>query len=157
MNATVVPATLEAAFVLAQTMRPADVAELEVCGLTPLEGLLQSMRMSEYAYAALYDDVVGAMFGVGPFPGSPVLGHADMIWFLTGHLFGEKPIAFTKTLRVACQALLERYPRLVNAIDARYTGALRLAEVAFGAKLGRPVPFGRNGEPFIPFVIERSH
>lgn len=156
MKAHIVPATLEAAFVLAQSMRPADVAELEVCGLTPLEGLLQSMKVSEFSYSVLYDDVVGAMFGVAPLDDSPVLGHADQVWFLTGHLFGQKPVAFTKAMKDACRALLERYPRLVNAIDARYAGALRLAEVAFGAKFGPPVPFGRNGEPFIPFVIERN-
>lgn len=151
---TVVPARVEHAFVLATTMRPKDVAELEACGLTPLDGLLQSLRVSEQAWAVLYDDVVGALFGVEPLEG-PVLGHADGLWFLTGHLFAEQPMAFFRAAKRAVEALLERYPVLTNVIDARHDDALRFAR-AMGATFGAPAPFGRQGEPFIPFMLRRT-
>jgi hypothetical protein len=154
VNATIVPARLEHAFVLAQYMRPKDVAELEAAGLTPLEAVLQSLRVSEHAWAVLYDDVVGAMLGIQHLDEGPRLGRRDLLWFLTAHLFAEKPMAFFRLAKQAVAAMLERYPRLVNVIDARHDDALRFS-AALGATFGAPVPFGPKGMPFIPFEIRR--
>lgn len=154
MEAVLVPARHEHAFVLASTMRPADVAELAACGQTPLEGLLKSMSLSEYSWAILYDDVVGAVGGVRRMEGA-VLGHVDELWMLTGELFGQKPMAFFRVLKQMVATLLERYATLVNVIDARYTGAMRLAE-ALGATLSEPHPFGIHGEPFVLFTLRSA-
>lgn len=149
-SAVIVPARLEHAFVLATTMRPKDVAELGACGLSPLEGLLQSVRVSTHAWALLYDDVVGAMFGVVESPA--VLGRTDELWFLTGHLFAEKPLAFIKASKRLLGELLDHHPALGNAIDARHDDALRFA-ASLGAELGEPFPRGLQGEPFVPFLF----
>lgn len=154
LEAVIVPARLEHAFVLATTLRPKDVAELDACGLSPLEGLLQSLRASEVACAALYDDVVGALFGVEPIDDGSLLGRPDRLWFLTGELFAVKPMAFFRAARQVVATLLERYPVLTNVIDARHDDALRFAR-AMGAELGRTVPFGPAAMPFVPFVIRR--
>lgn len=137
---------------LATTMRENDVRELAACGLTPLSGLLQSLRVSQHAFTMLYDDTVGAMFGVAA--SGEGLAQLNQFWFLTGHLFAEKPLAFVKASRRLLAALLEEYAVLVNVIDARHDDALRFAR-AMGAELGEPRPFGRNGEPFVPFTLRR--
>jgi hypothetical protein len=143
MNVRMVPARLEDAFVLSTTLRPEDVRELAACGQGPLEGLLLALKCSREAGTLLYDDIIGAMYGVTA---------AGQLWFLTGHLFGEKPIAFLRVARVALKGLLGRYTALSNVIDSRYTGALKLA-AAMGATFGSPRDIG--GVPFIPFTLRR--
>lgn len=144
----IVPAVYEHAFVLATTMRPEDVLECAACGMTPLEGALRPLEASELAGAALLDDVLGAMFGV--IPSEPGRG---LLWFLTSHVFGENPKPFVRASKQMVGALLERYDELVNIIDGRYTGALRLAAM-LGAEFGSPVQVG--GQAFVPFRIRRT-
>jgi hypothetical protein len=48
--------------------------------------------------------------------------------------------------------MLRAYGELFNFIDARYTGALRLA-AALGATFGSPID--RNGHVFVPFHFAR--
>ena len=152
-----VPGRLEHAFVLATTMRPKDVRELEALDMEPLEALLFSLKSSSQVYAALYDDVVGAMFGVRPLPMEPALGAKRVaeLWFLTGHLFAEKPMAFFRASKKVVAHLRESLDILVNAIDDRHDDAKRFA-VALGAELRPPVPMGSQGLPFVPFVFRRA-
>jgi hypothetical protein len=154
VNAHIVPARLEDAFVLSTAMREADVRELAACGQAPLDGLLFAMKDSRESFAMLYDDEVGAMFGVRPLPelGGKRRGE---LWFLTGHLFGQKPIAFVREARRALEALMESYDELVNLIDTRYGQALRFA-VAMGAQLGAETPIGPERIPFVVFRIGRA-
>jgi hypothetical protein len=154
-DVVLVPAKAEHAFVLSTTMREKDVAELARCGLSPLEACLQSLRVSEVSFAALYDDVVGALFGVEPLPRQGVLGDgADRLWLLTAHVLAERPMAFFRAARRTIQMLLVGYPVLRNVIDARHDDALRFAR-AMGARFAMAVPYGPMGEPFIPFEIRR--
>lgn len=152
-DVSIVPAEAHHAFVLSTTMRPKDVRELAACGQTPLGGLLYAMEGSE-AWAVLYDDVVGAMFGVRPVA-SPALGSKARgeLWLLTGALFGEKPIAFARAARRAVAALLTRYDELVNVVDSRYPEAIRFV-VGLGASLGRTVLIG--DVPFVAFIFRRA-
>lgn len=142
-----VPSRVEDAFVLAQTMREDDVRELEACGQSPLDGVLFAMEGSESVCTMLYDDTVGAMWGVCP------RGDGGELWFLTAHLFGEHPKAFLRSIKAHLKGLLQKYGTLFNVIDGRYTGALRLAE-SMGAEFGSPVSI--NGHPFVPFRIRRQ-
>jgi len=130
-------------------MRADDVRELAACGQTPLGGLIYAMEGSTEAWTALYDDTVGAMFGVVQGQG---LGAPSRLWFLTGHLFGEKRVAFYRLVKHVVPRLLERYGQLRNLIDGRYSGALVLA-MALGARFESPVLIG--GVPFVPFVLGR--
>lgn len=148
MNVVIVPATLEAAFVLATTMREKDVAEMDRCGLTPLEGLLKAMGASEVACAALYDDVVGAMFGVT---------RSRTLWLLTGHLFAQKPLAFAREAKRVLGIFTDAFGPLSNYIDAKHDDALRfatmLAEQTGWIAFGSPTQLGPKRELFIPFTI----
>lgn len=153
MEVRIVPASLESAFVLSTTMRANDVRELEACGQTPLEGLLLAMREG-HAWTVLYDDVVGAMFGVRPLADAVLGGRVrGEIWCLTGRLFGEKPIAFVRAAKRAVAALLTQYDELVNLVDARYVEAVGLLRM-LGARLGPEVLVGSH--PFIAFSIGRA-
>lgn len=139
----IVPGRLEHCFVLAQNMRPEDARELEACGQTPLEGVLHAFSKS-LSGAALYDDALGAMFGVTD---------EGVLWSLTTPLFEEKSIAFVRAARQVVSGLLQSFERVGNFIDGRYTGALRLAQ-ALGAEFGSPKLVG--GVPFVPFVFRRT-
>lgn len=143
---TVVPGRLEHCFVLAQNMREQDARELEAIGQSPLEGVLHAHRTSVSA-AALLDDVLGAMFGV-----KEISSDFALLWLLTTPLFERKPIAFFRAARAIVCDLLERYAKVGNVIDGRYTGALRLA-AAMGAEFGSPLEIG--GVSFVPFTIRR--
>jgi hypothetical protein len=153
VDVVLVPARLEDAFVLATTMREKDVAELAACGMTPLEGVLLPLKLSEQAWTALYDDVVGCMFGV-VIKGEG-LGRTAYLWSLTSHLFGQKPKAFYRAARHAVPVLLEQYNTLSNLIDARYTEAQRFVQ-ALGGQLGEPQPVAPYGATFIPFTFRRT-
>ena len=145
-DVTIVPGRLEHCFVLAQNMRPEDARELEACGQTPLEGVLHAFSKSIPA-AALYDDVLGAMFGVVE------VGDSAALWSLTTPLFEEKRFSFVRAAKKVVGDLLKHYSRVGNLVDGRYTGALRLVE-ALGAEFGSPRLVG--GVPFLPFTFRRS-
>ncbi len=152
----VIRATEEHARELAPDLRPEDVAELEALGLNePLEVLLHGVRDSDVAASALVDGAIAAMFGVKEIRGSLVTGPSvGQLWFLTGHAFARAPLAVTKAARRCVSSLLATYPMLVNAIDARYTSALRFAQL-LGAQLLEPRSLGPAASSFIPFRIER--
>lgn len=156
-EAEVVPATLMHSVELGDTMRPADVLELEAAGFEPHQALVYSLSRSAVACSLMLEGKVGAMFGVCPHHVGGVAAGVEMgqFWFLTAHLFGRHPRPFLRAARRVVKALLLRYPVLFNAIDARYTGALRLAE-SFGAEFGSPSALGPLGLPFVPFRIRRA-
>ncbi len=152
-EATVVPATRELAELLAPLMRAEDVAELRAGGLTPLEGLLQSIEGSDVAQAVMVGGQVGAMFGVGPLAG--VNERVGQVWFLTGRLMSKHPAAFVRLARPAIASMLELYPVLFNVIDARYAAAVRWVKW-LGFEVGEPQPFGPAGVLFVPARLRRA-
>jgi hypothetical protein len=77
------------------------------------------------------------------------------MWFITGQKFIERPRAFARPARAVMAQLLERYPILVNYIDARYEAAVRWAKW-LGFRVGEPVPYGPAGMPFHPARLEAN-
>jgi hypothetical protein len=152
-NLQVVDATLAHAERLAAWMRAEDVAELEAShGLAPLEALRMALRTSTIAKAALYDDEVVAIFGVTPVD---ALGGVGSAWCLTGEIVDELPFVFLRRSKSEARKLLEQWPVLTNAIDARYTKALRWARW-LGAEVEEARPVGKAQLPFHPFSLRRS-
>lgn len=149
VDATIQDATLRHAMQLGDNLRPEDRAELEAIGATdPHRALVNYLKGSGVAFAAVLNGEVGAMFGTAPVDSalSAPEGLAA-VWMLTGRKFAEKPRAFIRPARGMLQLLLERHHILVNYIDARYEAAVRWAKW-LGFVVGSPVPYGPAGMPF---------
>lgn len=155
----ILPATLEHAWLLAGTLRPEDAAEIRASGgYEPFAGLKESLVHSDFARTAVFNGQVAAMWGVGPSAQGTALVRSPIgiPWLLTGKAVNRHPKTFFRLCPPAITGLLQLYPVLVNAIDARYTAALRWA-----ARLGfevRPAePFGVAGLPFHRIWMRRTH
>jgi hypothetical protein len=155
----IVPATEAHAHELAPSLRPADAAEVKASGgFEPLDALLASLGVSEVASTLLIDGKVAAIFGVAP-------AHFDVegegvrdvgvVWLLGGTALFEAPLSFLRRCRPVVREFLERYPLLMNAIDARYEKALRWAKW-LGFQVMEPVPFGFEGRPFCFISLGRG-
>ncbi len=140
---------------LAATMRPEDAAEvLASGGHSPLEALQEAVRVSPEVWTWAPGGEVAAVFGVVPLPDTPLLApRSAVVWALTGDAVTRNRKAFVRASRAIVAALLFRWDALLNAVDARYTGALRWLE-SMGATFAPPVPLGVAGLPFVPFVLE---
>jgi hypothetical protein len=136
---------------LAPNLREGDMLEGKALGLEPLTALRESLANSEVSWAFLLDGEVAALFGVLPVPHSPGCG---WVWMLSGRACDKHKRAFLRAGREVVPALLEHYSILCNAIDARYTGALRWARW-MGFTVRDAVPLGPHGLPFHPFMIRR--
>lgn len=141
---------------LAPLLRAGDTQEIAALGKEPLPALQESIVASDEAYAVFFGGEIGALFGVetdpAPTLGAPKLG---LIWMLSGRAAGKHPRDFLRWSRIVVSGLLSRYDALFNAIDARYTGALRWAEW-LGFELEEPRPFGPLGMPFCRFSVRRE-
>jgi hypothetical protein len=155
-DAAIVEATYADAAALAASLRPEDAAELAAIGETDMTlAINRCMDASTVSFAAVLDGQVGAMFGCGPVRSA--LGSPDglgWVWFITGKTFAQKPRPFARPARAVMAQLLERFPILVNYIDARYEAAVRWAKW-LGFDVGAPVPYGPAGMLFHPARLEK--
>jgi hypothetical protein len=155
------PATEAHAAALAATIRPDDAAEVEATvgpGVSPLDGLLQSLRGTFAARGGLartlvVDGEVAAIWGVRPLV---ELQHdTGVVWMLTGKVVDRVPRLFAGLSLCEVGRLLQLYRVLLNHIDCRYIRALRWAAWT-GAELHAPRPWGAMALPFVPAVWRRS-
>lgn len=137
---------------LAATMRKPDQDECRALGTEPLEALRASMRASEAAWALVFHEEPAAAWGVVPMRGLPGFGG---IWLLTGESVENHKARFQFVAASELIRLLERWPVLVNYVDARYTRAINWLH-HLGAHLGAPQPIGPLGSPFHPLVITKE-
>lgn len=138
------PATDADCIALAAAMRQADRDELAVSsGRSPLEALRLSLRMSSHAVAA--EDVghgIVCMFGVGSLG---FLSEEGCVWLLGSDLIEKHWRLFVRLSPRYLRSMLDHYPVLVNAVDARQVKVVRwLGWLGFSVE--RPEPLGRNGE-----------
>ena len=151
----------EHARALAPAMRPADRLEIQASGgwEDPLPCLYDALDFSELAIAACFDGEVAALFGVGApedAPASILCGPSTGVaWLLTGSAVDRYKLSFLKVCRQLLPVALEKYPTLVNAIDARHRSALRWAQW-LGFEVCLPIPFGREARLFHPVILRRS-
>lgn len=156
MRATFAPATLAHVEALAPTLRAGDVAEVQALGLSPLEALRQSVESSDEAWALGLDGDLAAVGGVQVLHRATLLGppESGSVWLLTGAAVERHRVSFAVATKQALRLLLRRYPLLVQAVDARYTAALRWARW-LGGEVQPAVPWGPKEMPFHP-VFWRS-
>lgn len=153
----IVPATREHAVELAPRLRATDVAELLAArGMAPLAALLEAIERSDTAEALLLDGEVVALFGTGPYRRSTLLGGpaVGVPWLLGSDALTRDRRLLVRLARRQVVRMLLRYPILVNAVDARYAGALSFARW-LGFEVGPPAPFGAAGLPFCLIRLRR--
>ena len=109
---------------LAQTLRPADRAELTAShpGQEPAALLLGFLQSSIHCFALLYQGRPAAIFGLAP---DAWLGNRACVWLLTGQLIESIPKTFVRIARRFVAAALTQYAELYNFADGRYAAALR--------------------------------
>ena len=144
-------ATLAHAEALARSMRQEDVDEAEACGFSPLAALLDSLRVSSVAHAALLGTEVLALYGVVPVEAAADAPQA-VVWALTGAAVERHRKKFHREAKRVLRALAAAYPRgLYNYVDARHAKALRWAR-RLGFVVLPAVPYGPHRLPFHPIV-----
>jgi hypothetical protein len=130
-------------------MREADAVEVHASsGLTPLEAVLDSLRRSTYARAAVIGDEVVAMWGVAPVERQDI----GVVWLLGTRRLNRYPVAFVSEARRELRQMLQVRPVLANWVDARYQSAVRWAG-RVGFRVCDPEPFGHEGRPFHPIFF----
>jgi len=150
MLGEIVPATREHATSMAPNMRVAEMRELmSGAGFDPEEGLLFELERSASAWSWIIDGEVACMFGII----SPnMLDAQSYPWFLTTYLVETHARQFARACKTLLPELLERHPRLVGMVDARYGLSILWLEW-LGAKIDEPEPWGVAREPWRRFEI----
>lgn len=147
-NITIRPATDADCIALGATMRKEDRAEVaSSSGMPPVAALRDCLAKSSHANTALVDGRVICMFGVAPHPEEWGSG---FVWVLGSDLVVEHRRIFARLSRKYLASMLAIYPRLMNAVDARYTASVRWIEW-LGFDLSEPVPIGKDGALFRVF------
>lgn len=151
------PATEADCEALAAVMRLGDRAECEALGFTPLQGLLESLRVSDVATAVRFDGQVAVVCGLAPIGRPTALGrpYAHVAWALTGAVVDAHPLAFFRASKRMLVEMRRLSPLLVAHVDARYTRAVRWLK-ALGFVLHEAVAMPPSGLPFYPvsFPVE---
>lgn len=153
VEVTMRAATEADAVYLAANLRSAEVDEIEAAvGREPLPVLLDALRDGAESWTVCFDGTAAAMWGVVPQPGFPSIGVG---WLLTTAAVERHAKAFWQTCLALLPAILERWPVLINAIDARHAKAIRWAK-RLGLQLEQPAPFGAAGLPFCAFHVTKG-
>lgn len=134
-------------------MRAEDMLEVAAAsGWDPFEALQGSIARSVCAFALELGGELAGIFGVSH---GPVLAGYDVVWMLTGRAVDRHRRAFWRESVRVMRILLERWPVLANAIDARHASSLRWAQ-RLGAEIQPARPWGVAGLPFHAVIWRRS-
>ena len=140
-------ATLEHAHAI--ELRDGDRREIEALGLTPRDGLAQSLARSVWADAYLVGGEVAALVGLAL---QPLLGGVAMPWLLTGRPVDRHRRAFLQLTRARTRQMLAEHGTLVAEVHADYREAVRWLSW-LGFSLAPPRPLGPLGAPFHRAVL----
>lgn len=153
-NVTLRPATDEDCIILAATMRQEDRDEIAITfGKSPLAALRLSIARSSHAVTAVDGDGrVICMFGVGS---EGFLSNRGSPWLLGSDLVDVHWRLFVRLSRKYLAAILDLYPELDNAIDARADRSVRWLS-SLGFTVERPEPIGLHGAPMRRFHMARG-
>lgn len=144
----IIPATPAHAARVAADMRQADIDEVRAAaGLDPCAALLCSMESSDYALCMIDDrDEPFAIFGVGP--GLPGTGSP---WLLGTPGVERNARWFLRVTPPLLLQMHERYPVLLNYVDARNRASILWLTRWMGFQLDALLPFGVEGRDFFQF------
>ncbi len=157
MNGTVRKARLEDLSILADNLRPADLAEIQASsGSSPLLTLQVGLITGETNVVCLPCGLPVAIFGAIPLPTDETVG---VIWMVATTRFKELHGQFLRESRYHVAALSKPYRLVFNYTDARNKVHHRWIKWAGFTIIKRHEKFGHEGLPFLEFVriTENSH
>lgn len=138
---------------LAQTMRPADIAEITaLSGSTPKVALTYSVASSNWSCTARVGGGLACIFGVAP---TTILTGIGSPWLLGSTIMGDNKVKFVRMAPQFVRLMLQDFQRLENVVDARNRKAVRWLRVA-GFTLLEPQRMGPEGVLFHRFYMERD-
>lgn len=150
VDIAIVEATLEHVQTIGQNMNYEDRREIEAAGISAHRALWRGWKNSLMRYAAIVDGQCAAVWGV---EGS-MMGSVGIPWLVTSAKAREvSPHIFAQIYRHEVRKMLEMYPVLVNYVDARYDGAVRMLKVA-GFCIDEPAPLGKLRRMYRRFMKE---
>lgn len=146
---TLRPATPDDAIWLTERLRTRDREEALASFEDIDTAIRHSITASPICDVAEIDGV--GIFIIGCAPDTQVAGRG-IPWLLGTKDVAHHPGALTKITKHYIVRFLERWPVLLNFVDERNVTSVRWLR-RLGFTICEPLAFGRNGEPFHPFVM----
>lgn len=122
---------------LASRLRPGDLCEIALFGVSPRKGLWRSYKASLICRTGFVDDEILGVWGVT----GTVLGDVGRAWLMTSTACDRYPLAFAKFYRTEVRRMLKGFTVLEVVADAGYTKATKMLELA-GFRLREKTPIG---------------
>lgn len=139
---------------LSNNLRQSDIDEIKAShNHTPKEALMISLKESIFALTVEKEGVPVAMFGIVP---ESALGYRASVWLLASPCLDKMKRRFVRHSRKFIEMMLEFYPNLSNFVDVRNKTSIAWLRW-LGAKMDKPIIYGVEQIPFIPFSFERSN
>lgn len=153
MEARIVPASLEHAAQIAQSIRLHDKDEAWAAGLiTPYGAMVEGVKYSDVAYTAFVDDVPVCMWGV--VKDSFLFDHGTP-WMMASTAVEQNIAKFLRASRPLLREIMTRYDSLENFVDARNTLSIRWLKW-LGFTIEDAAPHGALSLPFHRFWMKRE-
>lgn len=147
----IVPATQDHVAQMLPNVRQADRDEVMASSGQRVEEILgRCVRRAEMAWSGMVDDEVACIFGV---EGASLLSETGYPWMIGTDLIERHAKPFLRRNRKMVGVMLERYPYLINYVDARNTKAIEwLRWLGFAILPAEPYGYARL--PFHPFEMK---
>ncbi len=146
----IIPATLAHMQEIGRIMNDEDRREIEDAGLKSHRALWRGWKNSLMRYTAIVDGQIAACWGVE----GGMMGGVGVPWLVTSRKAREiSPHIFARIYRAEVRKMLEMYDTLVNYVDARYDGAVRMLQVA-GFSVDEPKPLYKLRRMYRRFMKE---
>lgn len=147
---TLRPATETDCLYLAPRLRAADRDEVDAGGSTPLQALLTGLQGSVEVVAGVDEnDVPVIVSGLSAIPGHPLVGS---VWALGSDEVPRHRVSFLKNSRQLCQRFHQRFPVLMNLVDARNTVHIEWLRWMGFTLIRRWPSMGPKRLPYIEFM-----
>lgn len=135
-------------------IRQADRNEVMASAGRDVEELLpECVDRAEMAWAGLVDGEVACIFGV---QGASLLSETGFPWMIGTDLIEQHAKPFLRRNRKMVGVMLDRYPHLINYVDARNAKAIEWLQW-LGFEIHEPEKFGAYKMMFHPFEMRAEH
>ncbi|MDE2233608.1 MAG: hypothetical protein KGJ90_05925 [Patescibacteria group bacterium] len=112
---------------LIDNLREDDLKELKAMNITPKKALVLGYKKSIWTKTAIVNGRVAAIWGIS---GAP-LSLVGTPWLLTSkHCESVSSIRFARIYKNQVAEMLKLFPTLENIVDASYTKAVKMLELA---------------------------
>jgi len=144
----IVPSTVEHIEELVRTMRDQDRAEIQRLGIDPVPALSFSYKLAIWKRTGLIDGRVAGMWGLC---GTPMSLSGQAYLLTSKEVSRISPLSFARIYLDEVETMKKIFPVIENYVDASYSGAVRLLEIAGFTKEETVI---LNNFPFYKFVLK---